>query len=71
MLQSQNYKLDNLLKLNTVQSQEEPLLEVDFPLKESKDVDALELVLQDPEKERKIVSRLHLSFNLIEHFGEI
>lgn len=65
MVQSLAFKVDRLLKHQVVQQVEENFPEdVHLPLKESDEVDALERVLQDPEKERKIVSFLMYAFSM-------
>lgn len=59
MVQSLACKIDRHLRQEPVQQVEENLPEdVHLPLKESDEVDAWEWVLQDQEKERKIVSVL-------------
>lgn len=57
MLHSLTTKVNTILRHHSVQEQDQALPDgIHFPLKEIKDIDALETKLMDPDLEKKVVS---------------
>lgn len=60
VLHSNSTKLNTLLRHHSVQEQDQSLPEgIHFPVKEIKEIDALETKLMDPDLEKKVVSYLN------------
>lgn len=66
MLQENTRKLNSLLRLASSHEMPNDTLEgIHFPLKEVGDVHALEVKLQDPEQEKKVVSYANNVFSTL------